>query len=400
MSKINTLANFLASNQDGVFLPGHAGALIKMGSELILCDPCWNSNPYENFFFFPKQYDCTEVLSKITACIVSHVHRDHWTPEILKILPCMIQVMAGRPKFFDALSEYNAIIELPALEWIEIRPGIRIFFVPNWHNTVDSSYLISNGQFVTYCGNDNFLDENLCKAVANAVPMVDVAQVPVQFIHYYPHLLESLSQRERWQESTRLKKEHIAKAKMFKDIVNPRMMVPTGGNLLYCDGPLHPLNVSLASQKEVSFAFPMSAGDYVLKNGEKLQPYWNSSPREEPEYKQLPDMDFDVELTPEEFRSIADRVGRAPSTLDESHWIIINGIVRIEPWRKMMFYPAMDSDRDKKNVIEFWFDAPVFHRWARNEISFEAALGTRRFKYYRAPNIYNFKLIEYYSKFL
>lgn len=115
------LNEFINSEKDGIFYIGHAAALVKAGKELILVDGIWNESPYENFIFFPKQIDCSKMLSKVTAAIVSHEHADHWAPEILRKLECPVTVMGNRPRLLDRLADHaKLVIDAPALRWVKL----------------------------------------------------------------------------------------------------------------------------------------------------------------------------------------------------------------------------------------------------------------------------------------
>ena len=396
-----SLEIFLDSEYDGFYFLGHASALLKIGKELILCDPIWEMpkepKPYENFLFYPHQVIATEILSRITACVVSHEHADHWSPSILKKLKCPVHIMDGRPRLRDRLGSHAEIIERPAKKWSPLVGDVSVFFVPNPKNTVDSSCLIRGKDLCIYAGSDNFLDRNLCQVVATATKHVDVACIPYACVFYYPHLLE-MDESKKKEEAIRLKKHSLDEARMFIDIVRPGIAVPFGNNLFYCEGPNHPLNAYLAKPSELWGALPLAGGDYVLKRGSSLVPFL--FPVEFlNEWEALPPMAFSVELSDKELTSIMSRVRKAPGVIPW-HAIRVNDVVTIDAHSRRVYEGLAESIVRDRKLHYFWFDSSVFHAWASGKITFEGALGSRRFKYSRNPDEFNPSLADWWANHL
>lgn len=378
-----SLQKFIYGHKDGLYYIGHSSALIKIKDDLILFDGIWEmlgeAPPYENFIFYPKQADCAEILPLITAAIVSHEHLDHWSAAILEALPCGVHVMDGRPRLVERLAAHAPVFEVPRLKWTNLTENVEVFFVPNPRNTVDSSCLIRGNGFTAYLGSDNFLDRGLCQTVAMAGGTVNVACIPWQFVHYYPALMEMEPSKKK-EEAFRLKRQSIDQAKMFIDIVRPREVIPFGGNLLYCEGPDHLLNVFLAKPED------LVAGSQIKTE-------------ETPEWRPLPPMDFKVELTDEELLSIIDRVHVAGARAPD-HVIVVNDVVTIDCDSKHVYDGVMEALLRDKKVHRFYFDSPVFHSWARGSQTFEQALGSRRFKYSRAPDLFEIEIVEFWANYL
>ncbi len=377
---------------------GHSSCLVRASGKLILCDPVWRDHrPYENFLTFPSQVNCDDILPQIEACTVSHGHLDHWTPEILEDLPCFVHIMDGRPRLVSTLADHSPVVEVPRRKWVDLCDGVDIFFVDHPTNTVDSACIIRGTDITVYVGSDCFLDKNRCMAIANATQIIDVACIPYSFVHHYPALIEMDASRKN-EEARRLKKQSLDQARMFVETVRPKVVVPFGNNLLYCEGPDHPLNAYLAKPEELYNALPMNAGDFLLKQNGIMIPH-QFPVDEKSEWRPLPPMDFKVELSDAEHVSIIERVRKAAKNAP-GHAIVVNDVVVIDCDARRAYAGTMEGILRDKKVHRFYFDAPVFHQWASGSITFESALGSRRFKYSRSPDEYSVVISEFWANFL
>ena len=394
-----SLLAFLESKPDGAYFLGHSSALIKIGKELVLFDGvCGDHSPYENYIFHPQQVDFTEILPKVTVDLRSHCHADHWSSDILEKLTCPTYIMDGRPSFRATLAKHTDVVEVPRLTWHSVAPGVEVFFVPNPRNQVDSSCLVRGNGFTAYLSSDNFLDRNLCQKVSEAAGLVDVAFLCSAFIHYYPALME-MDQTKKVEEAHRLKRKSLDEARMFIDIVRPRLTIPFGNNLLYCEGPTHPLNAYIAKPEELAGSYPLRAGDYALKAGGFMAAKLDEAPVPPPEWRPLPPMDFAVELSDRELVSVISRVRKAARNCP-GHAIVVNDVAVIDAQERRAYEAPITSILRDRKTHHFWFDAPVFHAWARGKIAFEAALGSRRFKYSRSYEEFDSKIVDWIAEFL
>ena len=273
-----------------------------------------------------------------------------------------------------------------------------MFFVPNPRNQVDSSCLVRGNGFTAYLSSDNFLDRNLCQKVSEAAGLVDVAFLCSAFIHYYPALME-MDQTKKVEEAHRLKRKSLDEARMFIDIVRPRLTIPFGNNLLYCEGPTHPLNAYIAKPEELAGSYPLRAGDYALKAGGFMAAKLDDAPVPPPEWRPLPPMDFAVELSDRELVSVISRVRKAARNCP-GHAIVVNDVAVIDAQERRAYEAPITSILRDRKTHHFWLDAPVFHAWARGKIAFEAALGSRRFKYSRSYEEFDSKIVDWIAEFL
>lgn len=381
---------FMQSSDDGVFIIGHASALVRIKRKLILFDPVWGDyRPYgEHWKFVPEQVNCDSILSKVDFCVVSHIHADHACEDILKRLNCPVLVMGGRPELNSRLEGFcSELLCLNQGQWCTLLADLQFFFVPHAFNSVDSSCFVRSSDYCVYVGNDNFLSRELIEKLEPEIGKVDVALVPYAFIHYYPHLLDSLSDEEKALESDRLKEQSLNQAWDFIMAFSPTFSVPTGASLFYDYGSHHILNRTLATPLEVTRTVPLLAGDYILKN--RIV----SSGLTEHDYLVM----------------LMEGLGPGKETplniADALEYPI--GILQ----RKLsMPRPPLDHTIFVNNLIvqlgdtaahtKFWFDRPVFEDWLYSKITFEQAIGTRRFTYERNPNVYDLEVVEWYSKYL
>jgi L-ascorbate metabolism protein UlaG (beta-lactamase superfamily) len=388
------LRKFMDSKQDGFFYIGHASALVRIDQKLILFDPVWNHTPYGKWWtFVPEQIDCDEILERISVCVISHIHEDHVCEEILKKLKCPILIMGGRSQLRQRLEGCSyQVIQMPRMKWMK-HAGLEFYFVPHSFNTVDSSCFVRSKDYCVYHGNDNFLGPELLLKCGEDVPRVDLAMVPYAFIHYYPFLLDSLSEDEKQREIGRLNIQSIEQAQQFRRVMKPVVAIPFGASLFYDDGAMHPLNRNLATPFQHGF-IAMFAGNYLMKDYD--------SNLEDVDYskmlvdklggQKLKPVDPEVVFGGREVEMVHKRVFRQnPPKLN--HIISVNGL-QID---------LMGTDRKPEERISqtgFNFDAGIFYKWVRGELTFERAIGTRRFTYTRSPNVYNLEVIEWYNKYL
>jgi L-ascorbate metabolism protein UlaG (beta-lactamase superfamily) len=408
------LGKFLNSGEDGVFYIGHASALVRLNGKLVLLDPVWNFKPYGDYWtFVPPQVDCSRLLPNWNGdCIVSHIHQDHLCPGIISKLPD-VSVMGGRPKLNMALYEARGndddfiVIKHQPLVWLPLNEWVEVFFVPHAFNGVDSSCFLRSRKdgYTVYHGNDNFLSDELIAMVRPHVARVDVAMVPYSFVHWYPQCMD-MPAGEIAREQSRLSVQSLAQAYSFIEAFCPEVVVPFGNSIFYDDGPNHPLNRSLATPFSLLPGTPFFPGDFVL--GSKVVRY----PNDEPEYREMlahyltrkqPPMDFSPLSGEHTYRTpLFDRVKHASFTVP-NHVLIVNGICFDLEHKTVggdRVAAVKRGDGSWLDITEFKFSNEVFEQWVQGLITFEQAIGTRRFVCHRAPNAYNQKVFEWMNQFL
>lgn len=394
------LGEHFLRKQDGVLYVGHASALVGISGKLFLFDPMWDHSPYGDYwFFFPEQVNLDHLLPEVDGCFISHIHEDHVCLRILEQLVCPIYIMSGRPNLRDRLKKCKNVIEVNKLEWLEVNKDTSMYFVPHSFNTIDSSVFLSSDDYCVYVGNDNFLSKDLIDRVKPDIGSVDVAMVPYAFIHWYPHLLKNITNEERQSETDKLNKQSLDQALMFMEAFKPKYTIPFGASLFYSGGEGHILNRSLLTPYDLPGALSLLAKDYLMDDGS------HSPLREKEVYKMLLNMeesenvfqpkDEAIIVGPEDLKRIQDKAIKS-GTCVEDHELIINDIIFIDLERADVQYYTFK----RKNKTKFYFKNHEFNKWLKGEITFEQAIGTRRFYMLRDPNVYNLKVFEWFNNYL
>jgi hypothetical protein len=370
------------TSQDGVYYIGHASALARVSGKILLFDPVWNHKPYgENWEFIPEQKNADDILDQVDAVFVSHIHSDHYSPAILSKVRCPIFIMEGRPNLTARMSSYNKnVVTYPHSQWIKSDLGFDFYFQPHTFNSIDSSVFVKNSDFCMYHGNDNFLTPEALNKLKSVIPKVDVAMVPYAFIHWYPHLMTEVTEEWRQTETDRLNKLCLDQAKDFLNILNVKTAIPFGSALFFAEGPDHILNRTLSLPHDFTGALPIVAGGWVMADGS------HSTPPTRDEYlKLLETLPLDV---------VSERILKA--TPVPNHELIVNDVVvdleTLKVFRR--------SDMGKKPFTQFTFEPMIYRQWLKGEITFEEAVGSRRFRCQREPNAYNLKVFEFMNNYL
>lgn len=402
----DTLKEFLTCNQDGFFHIGHSSALFKINSKLFLCDPIWGDyNPYgNNWVLAPKQIDCEYILNDIYGCFVSHQHADHLCPEILAKLHCPIYIKSGRPDLKNIIEQHSKfpVIEVPEYTFFEVGDDIEAYFVPHNHNAIDSSFFIRNKSYCAYMGNDNFLTKPIIDRIKQDITSVDIALIPYTYIHWWPFLQSNISEEEKQISINRMVMQSIDQAQMFRSEMNPKLSIPFGASLYYAEGSDHILNKTLASPYDLEGFIPLIAGDYALSDGS----YKKHHSRHEHEFqinkivnasKPVRKISAPPKIEWGHLKRILQKLKRARFKIT-NYEIIINGIVcDTENLQVALEYKRIERE---KSCLRFTFEAHEFRQWLEGEITFEEAIGTRRFTVERIPNTYNPKVFDFMNLFL
>lgn len=274
---------------NGLFYMGHASVLAVLGGKKILFDPVILSKPYaDSWAFFPAQVADPSVFD-VDAVVVSHIHQDHYDLEYLKALDgkAKIVVVGGRPSFIEDL-QHNGVKNLLIVEpetVTEILDGVRMYGVLHESNGIDSSAIVYNDAFCVYHGNDNYLQPESLKKFTRVGPSIDVACIPYAYIHWYPFLLEygEGQAAEKQAEGDRLVNMYMDDCLNSIRILQPKLMIPFGANLLLDDGDAYS-DINLAVKTPIDFVEyaaqtapdvadavkPMLAGDYCAPAGKGL----------------------------------------------------------------------------------------------------------------------------------
>ena len=426
----NELSKFLSSKEDGVFYIGHASILVRLNNKKFIFDVIKNTNFYNNsWLFFPSQINDKRIFD-VDAAFVSHIHGDHYDPSLLRKLQSKdipIYILNGRPNFNkDLKNKKIKFRKIPVNKKHFIDKDIWVHGCLHEYNDIDSSLIISNDNLSVYHGNDNFITDKTLVPFKKKVGKIDVACIPFAFIHFYPYLLKSLSNKENKQEAKRLENLFMNYGIQQAKILKPNVIIPFGSNLFHLDNPKCSMNRGVATPVDfVNFAKKfhksfkknyktMLSGSYCLKKNAKINCYYEkisaskfNSHLEKFTYKKIKIINHKkiikkIRINNNHLLNIKKKIIKNRDKLE--HKILIsnesqnNNKICINI--KNNDVTIYKKNNLPKNCHYFVVQDSEFNQWINNKITFEEVLGTRRFTYERFPNDYNVKINSIYTNFL
>ena len=237
--KAKELEAFLNDTQDGLYYLSHASIVVKMSGVSILFDPVLANPPhFGSWLFYPLMHYSDKLLD-IDYCIISHQHQDHYDAEFLRLLSAntKILILEGRPQFQDLLHNEGIHFETLQADKLEsLSSGIDYFGVNHDYNGIDSALAIRNHVFSVYHGNDCYLSPAKLRIVSEAIKKIDVACIPFAYIHWYPFLIENMSEDEKDAEAKRLVDKYMNLGVDQIRELDPTLAIPFGANMFYNDG--------------------------------------------------------------------------------------------------------------------------------------------------------------------
>ncbi len=380
--------SFLASKKDGTYCIGHASVLFRLDGKLFAFDPVWSHNPYSNFLFWPEQINGDEILPKLSGVITSHAHADHWAPHILSRLECPVYIMSGRPGLKAKLKKYAKVVnEIQPYTWSPLSDSVDVFFSEHPTNGVDSFSFVRGKRSSFAFGSDCFLDEKKLLLIKHRLPPIDVAFVPSQFVHWFPFLQKDVDPVWKRIEIERLILLHHKKAELFVKTLRPIMAFGTGADLYYKGWKDHVLNRHLFGSLP-SCLSKCVAGDYVLDGKQYYREEWIDS--------------FPRDVLPEPYTNTKQWIPRLKDIQRISKKL--KAAKPFDGWEIQVNQVSIDLKSLNASVREcsdkyyrFDFDRDVYLSWLSGAITFEEALGSRRFEFRRSPNEYHPEIFEIFN---
>lgn len=428
--KSEELSKFLKSDDDGLFYIGHASILVRLNNKKFIFDAVHQNPPYLNsWFFFPSQI-MDERLFDVDGVFISHVHQDHYDTKYLKIVQkkgIPIYIVDGRENFKKLLRENGIKFKL-------IKVGKKTKFDKNiWltgclheYNSIDSSIVISNNNLTVYHGNDNYVTEKTLMPLKRFVGKIDIGCIPFSFIHWYPFLLDGVTEGWRKKEGKRLIEKFINLGLTQSKILNPKLFIPFGANLVYADDFNSTMNKAVVSPIDfVNYAkkkdpknkdkyLKMFSGGYILKKNNKLIAKYEKVSKKSFDQslkkflqKCTSNADFRKKIKinlnkTDDFSWIENKVKKNPNKIDYK--------LVLEDENNNSAKILIDLKNDKvskitnlKNLDKFHYfklNSFIFNEWLEQKITFEEVIGTRRFRLQRVPNVYRVDINEIYLNYL
>jgi len=419
------LRHFLNNTKEnGMFYLGHASILAVFNGKKILFDPIVLSKPYaDSWSFYPPQI-LDKILFEVDAVIVSHIHQDHYDVHFLKEINKKIPItIIGNRDSFESDLRINGIKNINIIQpdkITEIFKNIFIYGLVHEYNGIDSSCIVFNNEFSLYHGNDNYIETTTMEKFINITPKIDVACIPYAYIHWYPFLLEYDDKKEKEFECEKMPKIQMNWGINATKILNPKIMIPFGANLLLDDGNGYStMNLAVKTPFEfydyaiqecpelISIIKPMLAGDYCISNDEKLECTIHNSLKS----------NLYREIIDKHLKKLPVKIINKKFNLNEKNNFIATLNDRLKSINNYFHNHCIRIDIDCLNLkqkleincstyIASWVDDynqnVEFHHFVLDPFStnlwlsggrFEEVLGTRRFKVIRKPNIYNKEIL-------
>jgi hypothetical protein len=177
-------------------------------------------------------------------------------------------------------------------------------------------------------------------------------------------------------------RESMQKAYDFVEIFKPRVAVPFGASIFYNGGYDHPLNKYLARPFDFQGGFVMLAGDAIWEAGTMTASSRRIESTEPDEYEEM-------------LRSTLGPGKGAPLDLDFT-WEL--------PWAPKKFWKRFQvngvdvTETTTGQLHRFDFSREVFEEWRAGRITFEQAIGTRRFRFVREPDLVDTKVFTWMNR--
>lgn len=308
--------------------------------------------------------------------------------------------MSGRPSMSGRMKKRRNLYEAGSNQLFNFGRNIAMWQKHDF-NTVDSSLVVrSSSGFVFYHGNDNFIKAASSKLCSEALGPVTVAAIPWTFVHYYPMLLTDVDHKWLRSEIARCNKQSLDSAVETAEILKAKVSIPCGGSLFYKADMFHALNLDITDPYEfcrkVQRSAPVIAGGYVLSDGRiatstsNLRQYLRGLREHLFQFQTVSDKSA-IKMTSKRMKLLRQKLDRCHKKINHMLLISVN-----ESWIKIDLNPA----KKHKPITVFNFESDVLNKWLDGEISFEQALGTRRFTYRKLPNVYDVDVMEFYNNYL
>ncbi len=429
---------FLDSCDDGFFYLSHASILVRLSGYTFLFDPVLAEPPHFGSWLFYPLMHYADRLRDVDYCIVSHQHKDHFDINFLRLLSkdTQLLIVSGRPQLEDLLDKAGISYKLlPELEVINFIDDISMYCVNHESNGIDSAMCIRNSQLSIYHGNDCYLSIEKTNCIRKNFGHIDIACIPFAYIHWYPFLVNNISEKDKELESSRLVSSYMDLALDMIRCLEPSITIPFGANMFYSDGVdtdhnkcvLNPLDFKDYAEKNAkdiaSSILPLFAGAHIFRNSIDSKSYLKVVDgllsREEllsgfTNY--LSDMKLNNKLhsplssikplsSSEIISFLKIRMSRAFEVLPKlNHYIFISST---ENQNYILQISLNDLD---VSISELSYSSISFHHFILTPIAFNAFcsgqfslnefVAASMFTLTREPNIYNQEALKYVNNFI
>ncbi|MGA2527640.1 MAG: Rieske 2Fe-2S domain-containing protein [Acidimicrobiales bacterium] len=222
---------------------GHAGLFIETARGTVLCDP-WRSPAYfASWFVFPDNSDIDFAALKPDFLYISHLHRDHFDPELLKkSVPKSATVLLPQfptDELRSALCDigFSSFVETTNGEPVEL-DGLRVMITamvaPSDGPIGDSALSLDDGECRVLNQNDARPPD---PEQLNAFGAYDGHFLQFSGAIWWPVVYE-LAEANKSEFARRKRLNGMERARRFVDSVGARYVFPTAGPPCFLDDDL------------------------------------------------------------------------------------------------------------------------------------------------------------------
>lgn len=264
---LDRIQDFLDSGLDGVYYLSHASTLVVLSGVKILFDPVLARPPHFGSWLFYPLMHFHESLLEVDYCIVSHQHQDHFDADFLGRLSrnTEILIVEGRPQFEKMLSSnFIKYKTIKSRRLSKLCKDIVFYAVNHPVNGIDSAIAVANKNLSFYHGNDCYLEPYILKVMRQEIGEIDIACIPFAYIHWYPFLVNNMTDDEKVSEEARLVGMYMDFGISQIEALHPKVAIPFGANMFYND--------DLTSRHNTSIKNPLDFKNYVDHKSPLLSP--------------------------------------------------------------------------------------------------------------------------------
>jgi len=265
-------------------LLGHSALAVRHAGKLLLCDPWMSRKGAYNasWFQYPDYLGDLEALTSPDVVYISHEHLDHYDPEFLDRLDRSIPVLTGRVHKKRLMARlrrlgFKTIVELDNFEAYEVAPGFVVKIStptfkcpPHWF---DSCALLELGDHKVL----NLNDCNLALPVADLrAEGIDVLLAQATPAIWYPLVYTTYDDAKKKELAAIRRESAISSFVTSAKALLPRLAIPFAGPPCFFDPEL----AKFFFEPDSMFPSPSIAGDrlaaetdipgMVLKPGDRL----------------------------------------------------------------------------------------------------------------------------------
>ena len=225
---------------------GHSGLAVRHAGKLLVCDPWMSRKGTYNasWFQYPQYEGDIDALASPDAVYISHEHPDHYDPEFIARVPRSVPILTGRVHKKRLVSRlrrlgFQTIVELDNFESFELVPGFTIrISTPTFHcppHWFDSCALLELGPHKVL----NLNDCNLALPVEDLrAEGIDVLLAQATPAIWYPLVYTTYDDEKKKHLAGQRRESAISSFVSSAKAIQPRLAIPFAGPPCFFDPDL------------------------------------------------------------------------------------------------------------------------------------------------------------------